>query len=210
MEYSSTGFFNDQEILLNILEIHAVNNPLILDVTYNSGKMWKGLDLEVTKCDINKHFPIDVNCDFLFLPFKPNTFDVIVFDPPHLPNCSDTKTSNKQFVDNYGLNNIGCSYREGKNVSGYFVPFLLQAMPVLTTNGILLCKICDLINCSQYQWQHVDFINAVRDLGYIACDMVIKSRKSKLISGKWKQVKHFRKNHSYWIIVRKGKKCYRP
>jgi hypothetical protein len=38
----------------------------------------------------------------------------------------------------------------------------------------VLAKIADLVHNHRYQWQQVDFINAVREVGMTPCDMMIK------------------------------------
>lgn len=88
-----------------------------------------------------------------------------------------------------------------------FLPFLLDAKRVLCDSGLILCKIADLTHNHKYQWQHVEFINTVISVGMIACDLIIKVRNNKLTSSKWENVKHFRKNHCYWIVVRNSNKC---
>lgn len=196
----------DSKILENLLRIHAPDKLLLaLDCTYNTGKMWKsfnfkdtGVKLDTMDIDPNsKAFFIE---DFMEMPSIPdNKYDFLVFDPPHLPGVSEG--SSKIYAKEYGI--IGPTKgREKENVSGMFRPFLLQAKRVLKKDGIILVKICDLIQGRKYQWQHVDLINIARDLDIVACDMAIKSRSGSIISSKWKNQYHLRKSHSYWIVLR--------
>lgn len=39
----------------------------------------------------------DIQCDFTDLPFKDNTFALVVFDPPHLVNIGDTAWMKKKY-----------------------------------------------------------------------------------------------------------------
>lgn len=209
MDFASAGYFSDGEIISNILKIHAVENPRILDVTYNSGKMWKSLDLVSIKCDINPEYKVDVVSDFMKIPFKDKSFDVIVFDPPHLPTHADSKFSDIGWIKRFGLSSSFSRGRDGDNVIPMFLPFLSEAKRILSDVGLVLCKIADLTHNHKYQWQHVEFINSVLQAGMIACDLIIKVRNNKLTSSKWENVKHFRKNHCYWIVVRNSNKCER-
>jgi hypothetical protein len=58
IECASAGFFDDSEIISNILRVHSLPLPRILDVTHNSGKIWKKLDNKPVRCDINPGFNV--------------------------------------------------------------------------------------------------------------------------------------------------------
>ena len=92
-----------------------------------------------------------------------------------------------------------------------FYPFLESVKTVIKPQGILIAKIADLTHNHKYQWQQVDFINSCRDLGIVACDMMIKQDPlaGNLNSSKWNNVKHLRKAHCYFIVCRFNKKCER-
>ena len=87
LRHKSVLLGKDCEAILVLLELHApAVNPRILDCTYNEGKMWKGIiEHQPHRMDINPEFPIDTVGDFTAMPFPNGSFDVIVFDPPHLP-----------------------------------------------------------------------------------------------------------------------------
>lgn len=197
----------DNEVIPILLELHAIENPYILDCTYNTGKMWKNLNYNVHKMDINSNYEVDTVGDFTKMPFENDSFDVIVFDPPHLPANAASKNSSKIFEEKYGITNDIA--RKGDNVSNLFPLFLLEAKRVLNKEGIVLAKIADLVHNHKYQWQHVDFINEVTKLNMTACDLMIKCDPSagNLKSNKWKNFKHLRKAHCYWIVVRKSNRC---
>jgi SAM-dependent methyltransferase len=201
---------HDYEAIDILMEIHCgLENPLILDCTHNSGKMWKKSSFKPIRSDINPEFPVDLVADFMHMPFLDKTFDVVVFDPPHLPtNVGSSGIMSNIWGKTYGITTDD-KYREGDNVSPMFDPFLIEAKRVLKTEGIILAKIADLINNHRYQWQHVDFINACRVNNMIPCDMMIKCDPSagNLMSSKWKNVKHLRKAHSYWLVVRVNGRC---
>lgn len=200
----------DKEVIPILLEIHcAVSSPVILDCTYNCGKMWKGTDFNPLKMDIDKSLELDVCGDFTKMPFSNSCLDVIVFDPPHLPIAAASENSSKKYEKMYGITSDRGVGRDGDNVSEMFEPFLLEAKRVLKKNGVIFAKIADLIHNHRYQWQQVDFINAVRKVGMTPCDMMIKCDPSagSLNSSKWKNVKHLRKSHCYWIVVRNSLRC---
>lgn len=206
MKFESVSSGKDVEIIDVLLQIHSISDPLILDCTHNSGKMWKNSSYKPIRMDINSMFSLDVAADFMKMPFMDCCFDVVVFDPPFLPTNAASKNSSKIWEKQYGLTAEGKG-REGDNVSDMFFPFLIEAKRILKKNGIILTKIADIIHNHRYQWQQVDFVNAVKDVGMTPCDMLIKIRNNKLQSSKWKQIKHLRRQHSYWIVVRNSLKC---
>lgn len=203
---------HDSECIDTLMQIHSsYKKEIILDVTHNEGKMWKGSGYKPDiRMDIDKTFPIDVCASYDKLPFANETFTAIFYDPPHLPNQSDSKNSSGIWKRSYGLSKENI-YGNGDNVSSGFIPFLTEAKRVLKPHGLILCKMADLTHNHHYQWQHVDFINAVQKMELTACDMQIKTSPSsgKLLSSKWENVYHVRKAHSYWICVRNSNRCER-
>jgi hypothetical protein len=147
-----------------------------------------------------------VTGDFTAMPFAANSFHVVVFDPPHLPTAAASENSSLIWEKRYGITSEGAG-REGDNICGMFRPFLREAHRVLVNGGIVLAKLADIVHNHRYQWQMVDFVVAARELGLTPCDLMIKTRKTGLVSSKWKRVKHLRRRHSYWVVVRNSKRC---
>ncbi len=196
----------DGEAIVTLLNIHCETiTPRILDCTHNKGTMWSGLQMNVVRMDISDEFEVDVVGDFRAMPFPDRAFDVVVFDPPHLP---DDAGKTCRHHDAYNVGNTGLGM-DGDCVSAIFTPFLLEAKRVLRPGGIVLAKIADLVHNHRQQWQQVDFVNAVRAAGMTPCDMLIKIDPSAgmLSDPRWKNVKHLRKAHCYWIVVRNSSRC---
>lgn len=196
---------HDSEAIDMLICIHCESEqPDILDVTYNTGKMWKGSVHTPVRSDINHEYDLDYVANFTELsPFGDDSFDVIVFDPPHLPLAAASENSSKIWYDVYGITDDDLM-RSGDNVSKMFVPFLSAARRVLRPGGVILAKIADIVHNHKYQWQHVDFIKSAQAMGCTPCDMLIKTSSSSgnLQSSKWKNVYHLRRAHVYWIVVR--------
>ncbi len=196
----------DPEVLGSLLRFYALDKARVLDCTANSRKMWKGVKWSGEKvyADIDLSVAPDVGMDFRVMPFAPATFDVIVFDPPHLPMAAASEKSNPGMIADYGL----AQSAEGDNVSALFVPFLREAVRVLRPGGLIFAKIKDFVHNHKYQWSLVDFVSAVRSVeGLTACDLTIKRDPSggHLKSSKWKNAHHARNCHCYWIVTRKGR-----
>jgi hypothetical protein len=203
IRYETVSHGKDSEIVAILLSLHAVSDPLILDCTYNSGKMWRRSEYKPIRMDINSVFELDVVADFTAMPFADTSFDVIVFDPPFLPTHAASAKSSKIWELQYGIT-ANIPLRGGDNVCPMFKPFLLEARRVLKPEGIVIAKIGDLVHNHRQQFQGVEFINCTREVGLCPCDLLIKVRTSNLNSSKWKSVRHLRKTHSYFFVVRKG------
>ncbi len=202
----------DKDVIPTLLEVHGTLDPDILDATHNKGVMWKGLKYRVTSSDVDATMDCDLTQDCRDMHLVPDaSYDVVAFDPPHLPAHVASTNSSGIERSQYGLTEHG-DYRQGDNISPLFGPFLAEAKRVLRPNGIIIAKLADFVHNHRYQWSHVDFINAVDATdGLVACDVIIKADPcaANLKSSKWINVKHFRRAHTYWIVVRKGR-CERP
>jgi hypothetical protein len=114
----------DVEAINILMSVHCkIENPKILDCTYNTGKMWKNSAYKPTRMDIDPSYNVDIVGDFMHMPFADSSFDIIVFDPPHLPVDGASKNASKIYEKKYGITATGVG-REGNNVSGMFPPFL--------------------------------------------------------------------------------------
>lgn len=196
---------SDAELLERLLAFYPRTHPQrILDATVNSGRFWRGSKRCVIGMDLEpKHRPTVV-ADNTCMPFRASSFDVVVYDPPHIPNQG--KDQSKDFNARFGLV-LRSSKEHGYSFSHTYPPFLREAYFVLNPEGILLCKITDYIHDHQYQWAHVDFVHAARAAGFRPCDCIIKIRQGPIIDPKWKIAHHSRRQHCYWLVLRKSGKC---
>ena len=195
----------DAELLERILDFYPRRTPrLILDATVNGGRFWRGSGRPVLGMDINaKHRPV-VQGDNTAIPFVDESFDVVVYDPPHVPNQGRPRT--KDFNSRFGLG-LRSAKEHGYNFSHTFPPFTQEAYRVLEPEGVLLCKITDYVHNHRYQWAHVDLIQAASGIGFCACDCIVKVRKGPIVDPKWKNAHHSRRQHCFWLVFRKSKLC---
>jgi hypothetical protein len=77
----------DAELIERMLTFYPRKHPKrILDATVNGGRFWKGTKRQIIGLDIaSSHRPSIVG-DNTMMPFRPEGFDVVVYDPPHIPN----------------------------------------------------------------------------------------------------------------------------
>jgi hypothetical protein len=195
----------DSELLERLLTFYPRRAPQrILDATINSGRFWKGSTRQVIGLDIAASYRPSIQGDNTMMPFLDSVFDVIVYDPPHIPNQG--KDRQKDFNLRFGLGQS--SPKElGYNFGHLYPSFMREAYRTLIEEGVLFCKITDYIHHHQYQWAHVSLIEAASAVGFRACDCIIKIRTAPIIDPRWKVAHHSRRQHSYWLIFRKSAKC---
>jgi hypothetical protein len=221
---------DDQTHIRVLLGLHArrVARPqdlCILDVTYADGTMWAGLPWQPTVCMSLVPGPgVHLVGDFrdltrLGLPGSPNRrhlhlpddyFDVVVFDPPFLPDAKNSPRYRALFGTD------GPDLYSKPNISHLFPPFLREARRVLRPrSGIILCKMQNIQHRGALQMQVVDFINAVRATpGLRECDYRIRPAEKSvtMVGHNWgppEEQKHLRRYDTWWICVRRGT-CVRP
>jgi hypothetical protein len=201
----SIWFGEDVELIEKMLAFYPRKKPRrILDATVNGGRFWRGSSRPVVGMDIDIRHKPRLVADNTAMPFVERCFDVVVYDPPHIPNQG--KDKKKDFNKRFGL--VLRSPKENHYTFTHtFPPFLREAHRVLRNEGILLAKITDYVHHHRYQWAHIELINAARDVGFTACDCVIKVRKGPIVDPKWKTAHHSRRQHSYWLVFRKSIKC---
>ena len=157
----SVWFGEDAELLDKMLNFYPRKKPKdILDATVNGGRIWKGLDWQFIGMDIDPAHKPDVVGDNTNMPFDDASFDVVVYDPPHIPNQG--KDRSKDFNTRFGLI-LTSPKEEGYSFAFMYPPFAKEAYRVLRPEGILLCKIADYIHGHRYQWAHLDFVQAASD-----------------------------------------------
>jgi ubiquinone/menaquinone biosynthesis C-methylase UbiE len=116
-------------------------NKVILDMACGSRMFWfnkqnknavfcDNRNFETTLCDGRKlEIKPDMLCDFTKLPFKKNTFKLVVFDPPHLINVGE----NSWLAQKYGK-------LPKENWQEIIKAAFDEAMRVLGKHGVLIFK----------------------------------------------------------------------
>lgn len=171
--------------------------PLILDATVNKGRIWGrgksrykyiGMDIDPT---VKSH----VVGDNTNMPFGDATFDIVVYDPPHVPNQGKS-----MFARPYGT-----AIKSGPrgSLSHTYGPFLIEAARVLKPDGFLLVKLMDYTHCGKFHFATAEFALQARGAGFELHQYYILPRKSVIIDPKWKKAHHPRQNHSTWMVFKR-------
>jgi len=195
----------DAELLERLLQFYPRKSPRrILDATVNGGRFWRGSKRTVVGIDIESAHKPGIVADNTRMPFADAFFDVVVYDPPHIPNQG--KDKQKDFNSRFGLG-VKSTKERGYAFTHTFPPFVAEAYRVLKDEGLLFAKIADYVHDHCYQWAHAELMQAGRDAGFVPCDCIIKIRKGPIIDPKWKVAHHSRRRHCYWLIFRKSEAC---
>lgn len=201
----SVWYGDDATLLERLLSSYPRKRPKrILDATVNGRRFWRESKRPVTGLDLETQHQPDVVGDNTAMPFSDMSFDVVVYDPPHIPNQGRDKQ--KDFNTRFGLGRKS-SKEHGYTFTYTFPLFLREAWRVLVPEGTLFCKITDYIHNHRYQWAHVELIAAARGVGFLACDCIVKVRKGPILDPKWKVAHHSRRQHCYWLVFRKSERC---
>ena len=92
----------DNELIEKMLSFYPKRPPkTILDATVNAGRFWSGSERQVTGVDIDRRYRPTVVADNTRMPFSDESFEIIVYDPPHIPNQGSDKQ--KDFTLRFGL-----------------------------------------------------------------------------------------------------------
>src|SRR5262249_17017527 len=149
---------SDANLLEMMLDFYPRKRPKrILDATVNKGRFWEESSRPVTGLDIDPVHKPDVVGDNRAMPFRTRSFDVIVYDPPHVPNQG--KDQPKDFNHRFGLV-LKSPATNGYNFNHLYPPFAREAYRVLRPEGVLFCKIADYVHGHRFQWAHLEFIRA--------------------------------------------------
>jgi hypothetical protein len=154
--------------------------------------------------DIAARYRPTVVGDNMQMPFKDRSIDVIVYDPPHVPNQG--KDKQKDFNTRFGLV-LKSPKENGYNFSHLYQAFAEEACRILKTEGVLFCKLADYVHNHRLQWAHVEMVKVASAVGLQPCDCIVKIRKGPIVDPKWKVAHHARRQHCYWLVFRKSPKC---
>jgi hypothetical protein len=197
-------------VLRELLELHAVARPQVLDCTYGRGLIWGRLPVrrDVIKVDVNGELPgLDVVCSWLELPlhFAAGSVDVLVWDPIQV---SDVGATSKVYQRYVAAENEG---RGPRAVTDLFAGFFDSAARIVRPRtGIVLAKMSDQVHSQRYRWQVFELVAEAQRRAWTACQpRVVLNPAPPPIAGIKRQV-HTRNNVAWWIVLRNGPACHGP
>ena len=192
----------NDEVFPHVLALHVPKGSIVADVTYGKGVFWKSIDTTAYEL---RATDLTAGVDCRRLPYGDRTIDCVVFDPPYMHTPGGTAHQNHQNYENYYYNNAisHSSKKYHEAVLDLYFEGSREAYRVLKPGGILIIKCQDEVCANKQRLTHVEIINELSRMGFMVVDLFVVVRNNKPgVSRILKQV-HARKNHSYFLVLRK-------
>lgn len=192
-------------LLVAISTLHNGGKRFHADVTYGKGGFWRGeaerlrprlrTDLETTSEDLT-HTAVDVTklSTARGGPFEAGSLRSIVFDPPFIHAAGASSIMGQRFG----------SYPSQVALRQMYWKAMMEFQVVLAPRGLLVWKCQDIVESGKQNWNHIEIAMNARQCGMPVIDLAILVRKHTIKGHNHDRQVHFRKNHSYFLLMRKG------
>jgi tRNA G10 N-methylase Trm11 len=168
----------------------------VLDPTYGRGKWWT----EFRPDDLTTHDKKLDGVDFRNLPYDPETFDVVAFDPPYVSTGGRQTTTMPDFADRYGMTDAP---RTPAGLQILINDGLAEVARVTKKNGIVLCK-CQNYISSGHLWLGAHWtLSEALHLGLECIDILEHTVKKPRAQPKGRRQVHARRNLSTLFVFQK-------
>jgi hypothetical protein len=200
--FSAQQGTND-EVFPGILSLYVTPGSTIADITFGKGVFWKRVDAKIYNL---KKSDLSTGTDCRSLPYRTNSIDCIVFDPPYMHTPGGTAHVGHQHYEKYYRNN-GTSdsvkkYHEA--VLDLYFRTADEVHRVLRNGGKFIVKCQDEVCANRQRLSHVEIINEYANKGFICEDLFVVMRRNKPGMSRVIQQAHARKNHSYFLVFWKA------
>lgn len=155
----STILGNSAWAMEQIARLYIPEDSLVADLTYNKGVFWRKLKhLRVVGSDVAPYPGISVMADLCLTPYRPETFDVVVIDPPY---------GNMSTAPRKG---VAASYNTKRVMTpdvvwGLYSAGLNEAKRILKPEGTAIVKCQAFVNSGKQHWIEEDLLGLARHLG---------------------------------------------
>ena len=196
----------NSELFTQILRLYVPKGSRVADVTYGRGVFWKNVgpgEYDLVATDLRD------GVDCRALPYKDESLDCLVLDPPYMHTPGGTAHVNHQHYETYYRNNgtgngTGEKYHEA--VLALYFRAADEARRVLKGDGIFIVKCADEVCANQQRLTHIELTNEFTSKGFVVEDLFVLVRKNRPGLSRVVRQVHSRKNHSYFLVFRKSRK----
>ncbi len=196
----STLGFNEQEIIRDILYLHAKDKPIDLDPTYSIGNFYKkGLSKPIHKFDKYPQLPEVKYAVAENIPLEDQSCEVIIFDPPFVmggQNYENTKDDSCIIAKRFS------SFADWNELKDMYSGSLKEFYRLLKSGGIVIFKCQDTVSGGKNYFTHSWVMQTAVDIGFYAKDLFILLSKTRITDNRVQQ--HARKYHSYFWVFEKS------
>jgi tRNA G10 N-methylase Trm11 len=183
-------------LVSHVAKMYLKEGDRIADITYGKGIFWRNINTDKYDFYPSDLLTCDAAYDFRDLPYKNNSFDVVVFDPPYCHNPG------KLLTDSSYLNRDTTKGMYHKDIINLYKDGITEAVRTLKEGGFLWVKCMDELESGIQRWSHIEIYNLAIKFKLFAKDMFVLVQ-SKYPVIQYKNQKHARKNHSYLWIFKK-------
>jgi tRNA G10 N-methylase Trm11 len=197
---------HNADLFVDILDLYAPPGSLIADVTCKAGSFWKHVDgayttlgSDISKKVFKRPSAIDHHlvADAIYLPYRDESLDVCVVDPPYGNGGTTTRTD--AVAKTYALRGMG---KGPRGILKLYDRMFLEIQRVLKPKGIVIAKCQDMVNNGEQWWMHISIYEMARDLGFKMEDIFVPVQNKEPMMRHDYQ-KHARKNHSFFLVFQK-------
>lgn len=197
----STISYDEQEIIRDILHLHADNHHIDCDPTYSIGNFYKhGLRAPEHKFDLTPQVPGVIGASSDKLPLDPQSVAVIMFDPPFVMGGEvkeDIKKGSCIIAKRF------TAFKNFEELKQMYSGSLKEFARVLTNGGIAIFKCQDSVSSATQYFSHCWVMYESMKYGFYPKDLFVLLAKARLNDGRKQQ--HARKFHSYFWVFKKDK-----
>lgn len=204
---TTVTFGTNAELIATVAKLYLADGDVVADVTYSSGRFWNKTDItryRFLASDLmaqrDKRTTV-LACDFRALPYRDDSVDALVFDPPYIHSPGkgmlNTRYNGLATTDMASYADIMALYHDG----------MTEAARVLRDGGQLWVKCKDTLASERQRWSHITVFEEADKLGLYPRDLflLVPPAPSSVTTGRWARQIHARKVHSYlWIFETGG------
>jgi len=192
--------YDNQTDIINACINLFLKRDIELDPTFSKGIFYKNTGIKRPKhCfDLYPQKGLDFvkKATAEKLPFKNNSMNNIMFDPPFLVGYTKEKPTGAMGKRFHGFRYI-------KDLWIWYDKCLVEFHRILKTGGFVIFKCQDTVSSGKQHWSHVYIMNRAMQLGFECDDLFLLLAKNRMIGHNHKNQKHARKFHSYFLVLRK-------
>jgi hypothetical protein len=145
----STIIGTSDRVIPGILRLYVPEGSLIADLTYRTGVFWKQVDTwkyRLVTSDLAPLPGLSVRCDLRRTPYRDESFDCVVLDPPY--GNGSTKPRRDHIQEQYDT--ASCmTPAEIKELYRYGLP---EAHRILRPRGIMIVKCQPMVDGGKQHW----------------------------------------------------------
>jgi ubiquinone/menaquinone biosynthesis C-methylase UbiE len=195
---------DNADLMEQVARLYLPPGSIVADVTYGLGAFCRQIDVQqyrLLKSDLapllpkaGQGFSDVIAADFRCLPYRDETFDVVVLDPPYMHGGKTIKRS----INDCYLNNNG----SGKDILELYRAGIAEAHRVLKTKGLVMVKVGDEVESGKVQFAHIAVHGQLEGSGFEVVQYFVLTRKDTPLMRQTYQL-HARSNHSFLLRARK-------